>query len=242
MATKCENCPLRRRKVFAETTAEGLEFMQKFKVGELVVDAGTTILMEGSNSPQLFTALHGMGLRYKTLDSDARQVINFVFPGDFLGLQAGVMREMGHSVEAVTKMTLCVFDRREIWTLFKSYPEMAFDLVWLTSAEERFLGEALATVGQRTALESVAWALLKLYQRADALNLAEDDGMPLPIRQQDLADALGLSLVHTNKTLAKIRDLQLASWSDGLLTIADMEGLAALAGTDLSPVRTRPLI
>lgn len=88
--------------------------MQKFKVGELVVDAGTPILLEGSNSPQLYTALHGMGLRYRHLTNGERQVINFVMPGDFLGLQAGLMKEMGHSVEATTKMTLCVFDRNEL--------------------------------------------------------------------------------------------------------------------------------
>lgn len=65
--------------------------MQRFKVGELVVDAGTPILLEGSNSPQLFTALRGMGLRYRHLTNGERQEINFVFPGNFLGLQAGLM-------------------------------------------------------------------------------------------------------------------------------------------------------
>ena len=99
--------------------------MQRFKVGELTVDPQTTILMEGSNSPQLFTALHGLGLRYKLLEDGSRQVINFVFPGDFLGLQAGVMGEMGHSVEASSRMTLCVFDRAELWSLFKSHPDVA---------------------------------------------------------------------------------------------------------------------
>ncbi len=242
MATRCENCPLRMKDAFVPLTPEEVRFMQKFKVGELVVEPGTTILMEGSNSPQLFTALHGLGLRYKILEDGQRQVINFVLPGDFLGLQAGVMGEMGHSVEATTRMTLCVFDRNGLWALYKNHPQRAFDLTWLAAREERTLGEVLATVGQRTALAAVSWVLLRLSQRAERLGLFRNGAMALPYRQQDLADALGLSLVHTNKTLAKLRDRQLAFWNDGRLVVHDMAELARLAGVDLAPGRARPLI
>lgn len=242
MATRCENCPLRNKDAFIPLTAEEVRFMQRFKVGELVVEPGTTILMEGSNSPQLFTALHGLGLRYKVLEGGQRQVVSFVLPGDFVGLQAGVMGEMGHSVEATTRMTLCVFNRSDIWTLFKHHPERAFDLTWLAASEEQDLSEALATVGQRTALAAVAWTLLRLSQRGERLGLVQNGAMVLPYRQQDLADALGLSLVHTNKTLAKLRDRQLAVWSDGRLVIYDDVELARLAGIDPAPARARPLI
>ena len=87
------------------------EFMQKFKAGELTVKPGNPILMEGSNTPQLFTGLSGLGSRDEQVSNGERQVINFVFPGDFIGLQASIMGEMGHSVEAQTQMRLCVFDR-----------------------------------------------------------------------------------------------------------------------------------
>lgn len=216
--------------------------MQKFKVGELVVDPGTPILMEGSNSPQLYTALHGLGLRYKLLPNGRRQVVSMVFPGDFVGLQAAVMGEMGHSVEATTKMTLCVFDRSEIWTFFKERPQRAFSLTWLAAIEEHFLGEAVSTLGQRSALQSVAWAFTRIFVRAKSLGLVENDAMRFPFKQQDLADALGLSLVHTNRTLAVLRSRQLASWADGTLRVADLEKLAS-AGLvdDLAPVQ-RPIM
>ncbi|KQB96060.1 Crp/Fnr family transcriptional regulator [Loktanella sp. 1ANDIMAR09] len=216
--------------------------MQRFKVGELVVDAGAPILMQGSNSPQLFTALNGMGLRYKYLENGQRQVVNFILPGDFIGLQAGVMGEMGHSVEATTKMTLCVFNRSAIWNFFKDNPERAFSVTWLAAIEEHFLGDALATVGQRDALQSVAWALAKVYLRGQQLNMVSKSQMPLPFRQQDLADALGLSLVHTNKTLAKLRNRQLAQWSDGFLSIADIDKLATIAMIEDTTLPPRPLL
>ncbi|WP_179381111.1 Crp/Fnr family transcriptional regulator [Jannaschia marina] len=243
MATKCDKCPLRALKIFEEFTVEELRFMNRFKVGELTIEPQTRILMEGSNAPQLYTVLAGQGTRSKKVgDDDRRQVLNFVFPGDFLGLQAGVMGEMGHTVESATSMTLCVFDRSEIWSLFKSHPDRAYDLTWLAASEEMFLGEALATIGQRSALEAVSWAMLRLLERGESLDMAQNGRMPLPFRQQDLADALGLSLVHTNKTLAKLKERGLVTWAEGRLTVHDKIALAEAAAADDRPERTRPLI
>jgi CRP-like cAMP-binding protein len=125
---RCTDCPLRALQLFSPFTQRELVFQQRFKAGELTADKGTRLLMEGSNSPQLFTVLSGMGLRYKVQENGRRQVLNFVFPGDFLGLQAGVMGEIQHSVEAVTRMRLCAFKREDLWELFRESPARAYDL------------------------------------------------------------------------------------------------------------------
>lgn len=242
MPTKCETCPLHDSDLFQDVPDEGRKLTQRFKSGELRVDPGTPLMMEGSNAPQLYTVLRGMGLRYTTLPNGERQVINFIMPGDFIGLQAGIMGEMHHSVEATTAMTLCVFDRSEFFNFFKSNPYRGYDITWMAAVEEHFLGDSLATVGQRTAFEAVAWALYKLFQKADALGMVDAAQMPLPFRQQDLADALGLSLVHTNKTLAKLRSRQLASWTEGVLQVNNLEELAAAAQTDHTPLEKRPFL
>lgn len=198
--------------------------------------------MQGSNAPQLFTVLSGMGIRERHLATGSKQVINFVFPGDFIGLQAGLLGEMGHSVEARTQMRLCVFNRSEFYSFFKSHPERAFDLTWLAAIEENFLGETLATVGQRSALQAIAWAMVKIFQRGQALDMVRNNAMDLPYTQRDVADALGLSLVHTNKTMGKLKERQLASWSDHTLRINDLEKLAEIALTELKPLPLRPFI
>ncbi|WP_375280489.1 Crp/Fnr family transcriptional regulator [Pseudooctadecabacter sp.] len=242
MSTKCETCPLHKSPLFEYVPEDQRRLTQRYKSGELRVDPGTPVMMEGSNAPQLYTALRGMGLRYTTLPNGERQVINFIFPGDFIGLQAGIVGEMHHSVEATTAMTLCVFDRSEFFSFFKSNPERGFDITWMAAVEEHFLGDSLATIGQRTAFEAVAWALYKLFQRGEALGLVNAAQMPLPFRQQDLADALGLSLVHTNKTLAKLRSRQLASWSEGRLQVNSLRDLAEAAQTEHKPLETRPFL
>ena len=139
-------------------------------------------------------------------------------------------------------MTLCVFDRSEFWSFFRSQPERGFDLTWLAAVEESLLGATLATVGQRDARERVAWALVTVFRRGEALGLVENSAMPFPYRQQDLADALGLSLVHTNKTLARLRSRQLATWQDGELRIQSVRDLAEEAAMDDEPPEKRPLM
>ena len=239
--SSCKNCPLRSKRIFEPFSKHTLDFMTTFKVGELNVEGGTPLLSEGSNTPQLYTALSGMGLRYKTLASGERQVISFVMPGDFIGLQAGVMGEMQHSVEATTDMVLCVFDRGALWEIFKNEPQRAFDITWIGAVEEHFLGETVASLGQRTGTERVAWALMRLFKHLSALDLRTGDSVPFPYRQQDLADALGLSLVHTNKTLGGLRDKGLATWRDGELTIHDHIALSSIASVDPEAEPVRPL-
>ncbi|MGZ9811476.1 Crp/Fnr family transcriptional regulator [Pseudoroseicyclus sp. H15] len=216
---------------------------EAFKAGELHIDAGTHMLIEGAGSAQLYTALEGMGLRYKSLADGSRQVLNVIFPGDFIGLQAGVFGEMKHSIVASTPMRLCVFDRADFLSFVRASPTRGFDMTWLAAVEEHFLGEALATVGQRDATERIGWALIKIYQRGRALGMVNSAGaMPFPFRQQDLADLLGLSLVHTNKTLARLRRHNLVRWQDGQLAIPGIEPLAEMVGVELEPPQRRPLI
>ena len=216
--------------------------MRDFKTGEMSMAPGSMIMMEGASSPQLFTVLSGVGLRFKLLENGRRQVINFLFPGDFIGLQAGVMGKLSHNVEATTNMTLCAFQRSDLWRLFRNHPERAYDLTWVAAVEEHFLGETIASLGQRNALEKVAWALLRIYQRLEAVGLGSNGRANWPMRQQDLADALGLSLVHTNKTLAELRTIQAVTWQAGAISIPDLEYLARIGSTDLEPPPVRPLI
>ncbi|SHI88064.1 Crp/Fnr family transcriptional regulator [Wenxinia saemankumensis] len=242
MSVICEACPLRDKPVFTEMSDSEARFMREFKSGEMRVSPGSVVLMQGSASPQLYTVLSGMGLRHQTLENGRKQVINFLLPGDFLGLQASLMGESSHTVEAVTEMVLCCFQRNRLEKLIAQHPSRAYDLIWVSATDEHFLGETIATLGQRTAQERVAWGLVRLYQRLEAVDLAGDGRAAMPIRQQDLADALGLSLVHTNKTLANLRQRQVVTWRDGQLLIHDLPELARIGLTDLEPLPRRPLI
>lgn len=240
--TDCQACPLRRLHIYLDFTASELAFMRSFKLGETQVPAGKVVLAQGESSTSLYTVLEGFGTRSVLLEDGRRQVLNFVFPGDLIGLQSALMGEMQHSVQASTPMRLCEFRRNRLWELFRDHPDRAFDLTWIGAVEEHFLGETIATLGQRDAQQRMAWALGRIWLRLSALGLREADFVPLPYRQTELADALGLSLVHTNRTLASLRAAGLVAWHGRRLHMLDEAGLLALAGLTGMPEVQRPLM
>jgi CRP-like cAMP-binding protein len=116
---------------FRAFSAEELAFVSKFKRGELVAETGATILAEGSHSAQLFTLLSGWAFRFKTLPDGRRQILNYCLPGDLIGLQGSVIGAMEHSVEALSPVVLCVFQRDGLGDLYRRQPGLSFDVTWL---------------------------------------------------------------------------------------------------------------
>ena len=215
---------------FSQVFRGGAGLRQSFKSGELVLEAGSTIFSEGTNSPHLYTVLSGWAFKYKTLEDGRRQVLNFALPGDFIGLQASILDAIGHSVEALTDVTLCVFPREKLWSLYEKHTGLAFDVTWLGAREECILGDYLLTVGQRRASERIAFVLLHLFHRARQLGLARGNAVSLPMTQEHLADTIGFSLVHTNKTLKQLRRTGAFKWTGSTFEVVDEKKLEALVG------------
>lgn len=237
----CEECPLRPLSVFRAFEPEELAFVATLKKGELAVERGATVLVEGSHSAHLYTVLMGWGFRYKLLSDGRRQILNYIMPGDLVGLQGSLMGELQHSVEALSPMLLCIFERGQLHELYRNYPGLAYDITWLAAREEQMLDENLLSVGRRTALERAAYLLAFICERAKGVGLNGKRHIEIPITQQHVADTLGLSLVHTNKTLRKLTSRKLISW-DGGCTVLDPEGLRDLARWEGLSDQCRPLV
>jgi CRP-like cAMP-binding protein len=139
-------------------------------------------------------------------------------------------------------VVLCVFQRDRMQDLFRNQPGLSFDVTWLASREERMLDENLLSIGRRSAIERAAYLVAFLYKRAASVGLTEGKSLLIPITQQHVADTLGLSIVHTNKTLKKLSDRRLIRWHDRACEVLDVEGLMDLAGWDGPGEGRRPLI
>jgi CRP-like cAMP-binding protein len=159
-----------------------------------------------------------------------------------VGLQGALMREMEHSVEALTPLTLCVFPRQKMWDLYSRVPTLGFDITWLAAREEQLIDEHLLSVGRRSALERTAYLLLHLFVRADEAGLVRDNSIQFPFTQQHLADTLGMSLVHTNKTLKRLLASKAVRWKDRVFQMVDRAALVEIAGEDIKARRPRPFI
>jgi len=240
--TACAACPIRSLKAFREFTPEELAFVERFKLGELTVKAGSHIFLEGHDSPHLFTVLNGWILRYKLLENGHRQVLNFALRGDFLGLQNVLFDKMLHSVQALSDVRLCVFSRERVWELFSGHAGLAFDMTWMASREESMIADHLVAVGQQPAVERIAYIFLHIFQRARRAGMLHGRKLHVPITQEHIADIMGLSVVHTNKSIRALRERKLIDWRRSTLTILDEQKLIDLTGFNPDDQRARPFL
>jgi CRP/FNR family transcriptional regulator len=241
-AHPCDECGLRNNSAFLKITPEDLAAIESFRIGARAVAAGRALMEEHIRSPNLFTLYSGWAFRYKTLTDGRRQILNFLLPGDFIGLQEEFVEGKTHGVETATDATFCVFERDKLWALFQLQPKLGYDITWLAAREEKMLDDHLVTAGRRNASERIAMLLMHLYRRAERIGMVEDGWVEFPFNQQHIADALGLSLVHTNKTLRRLQRLGLHKIDDGKLRILDPHALETLGDYFERPLRRVPLI
>jgi len=241
-AHPCEECGLRSNPAFIPVSVEELHAIQSFRSGTRTVDAGRTIVEEHRASAQLLTLYSGWAFRYKTLSDGRRQILNFLLPGDFIGLQDEFADGQTHGVEALTGVTLCTFARDKLWDLFHTQPKLSYEITWLAAREEKMVDDNLVTAGRRNAGERVAMLLMHLYRRAERVGMVRDGWAEFPVNQQHIADALGLSLVHTNKTLRQLQRLGLHKLDGGWLRILEPHALETLGDYFERPLRPVPLI
>jgi len=241
MRTSCRACPLRGLPIFKSLPEDRIDFIQSMKSAHVAIEAGGWIIHAGQ-SAELYTLFSGWAVRFKTLPDGRRQVLNFILPGDLIGLQASMFADSLYEVAALTNVELCLFPRSKIWQLFEHAPELAFDVTWLGAREESQIDDNLTTVGARNAVEKVAALVVGLYRRAEMLGLVADRTLLFPPSQQHIADALGMSLVHTNKTIGRLRRMGVFDLSRGVLrlhNVAVLERIAQSFEVDMAP---RPLI
>ena len=228
--TACIDCPLRRLTLFLDHTVEERGLVASLKRREITLGAAETLIHEGQTDAPLYTLLRGWAFRYKTLSDGRRQILSFLLAGDFIGVQQKMGDAAAHGVDTLTEATFCVFQRDSLWELHRRSPTMGFNITWLTAHEESLVDDTLLSVGRRSAEERIAMLLILLFKRAAALQAdGGSSGVPFPLTQQHVADGLGLSLVHTNKTLRKLERRGLHRIEDGRLFMRDVKALARLA-------------
>jgi CRP-like cAMP-binding protein len=242
MQKSCFECDLRARGVFKPVTPDELRVINDMKREHLVLPAGAEIIRAGDGAPELFTLYSGWAFRFKSLSDGRRQILNFLLPGDLLGLQAAMFDAAQYGIEALTEIQLCKLPRRKVWELFEKMPGLAFDVAWLGSREESHVDENLTSAGRRSAIERTAALIIALYKRARALGMVSDETFVFPLTQQHIADALGLSLVHTNKTLARLRRMGMFKRTNGSMTVTNPRILERVAQHFDEEIAQRPLI
>ena len=204
------------------------------------VFAHRDIISEGENPDHVHLILEGWAARYKILPDGGRQITAFLIPGDFCDAHVAILGRMDHGVIALTEARIAYIGREAFDALPLRSAKLARALWWSTLVDESVLRAWVVNVGARDAYSAVAHLLCELYCRMRNVGLAADHRFSLPITQEVIADALGLTPVHVNRVLQRLRGEDLIALSKGVLAILDAEALSRAAGFDPAYLHVRP--
>lgn len=186
------------------------------------------LIKEGDRPDHVFLLVEGWAYRYKILHDGKRQIMAYLVPGDLCDVHIFILKQMDHSIGLISDAKVAAIPKEKMLALFAERPNLAQALWWSTLTDEAVLREWIVNMGQRDAYERVAHLLVELWLRLKAVGRTANGSFELPVTQADLGDTLGLTSVHVNRTLQRLRTDGLVQFSRGRLLIPDVPRLMAV--------------
>ena len=188
------------------------------------------LIQEGDDPRVVFLLLEGWAIRYKVLPNGKRQIVAILLPGDLCDIHIFILDHMDHGIAMLTAGKVVRIPKNEMLAVIDENSAIARALWWTTLADEAVLREWLVNVGGRDGYARVAHLICELHVRMGNVGLVTDGAMSLPLTQTDMGEALGLTPVHVNRMLRKLRLDGLISFKSFRLDIIDLDGLIEAAG------------
>jgi CRP/FNR family transcriptional regulator, anaerobic regulatory protein len=201
----------------------------------LALPPNRLLVSEGEVGTGLYHITRGWAYRYRTNPGGCRQILDFLLPGEIVGLHGALLGVIEHSVRSLTPLRAGALDARLVGDAFHRQPELALRLARYVAAEAQRIDELLTVIGCGDAVERLAFLMVSLYRRQALRGPIDPFGIPFPLRRQHMADALGLTGAHINRTLNRLRQDGVATVENQRLSILDLPRLSALAGLVAAP-------
>jgi len=194
------------------------------------MEAGKYIVREGSSATHSALIIAGFAVRQKSTPDGSRQIVSVHIPGDFIDLEGAFLTTADHNIQALTRCELALVPIAAIRALVAEHPTIA-RAMWVDAlVDGSIFREWVLNVGRRDARERIAHLLCEFARRLDVAGLANGDGYELPMTQEQLADATGLTSVHVNRTLKSMDAEGLVVRHRRFIRIPDWERLRDVAG------------
>ena len=196
------------------------------------VMAKATLIHAGDQLSNSTLLLDGLMCRYKDLSDGQRQVTELHVAGDFVDLHSFTLKRLDHNIMALTQCTVALVPHDRLKQLTEDHPHLTRVYWFTTNLDAAIHREWELSLGRRTALARLAHLFCELHARLGLVGLADDDGYDLPITQIDLAECVGMTSVHVNRTLRELRGEQVVEFRYGRVQIKDLRKLQAIADFD----------
>lgn len=229
----CRTCPARRDGLCTELTEPELSRIKGLKAGDRRIGAGKDIFAAGDPCDTIYNLVDGWAFRYTLLEDGRRQILDFVLPGAVIGFHPAKGARATYGVQALTPVTVCAIRHNDLATFVRETPDVGLRLAWLISRDRSLAYDHLTSVGRQSAHQRVAHLILELFVRYRAQwPGTRIEEMHLPLTQEHIGDAVGLTAVHVNRVLRDLRTEGVLEFHYRRLNILDPDKLTDVAETD----------
>lgn len=190
------------------------------------------VVTEGQRPTHCCMVAEGMAFRSKLSQGGRRQILSFHVPGDMVDLQTLLFKIADHSIETTRNAAIVLIPHEAVMSLVNEFPTLGRAFWFDTLVDSAIQRETLLNVGRRDARARTAHLLCEIVARLRRIGRAGDGQVVLPLTQVDLADALGITPIHVNRVLARLRGEGLIALETRTLTVRDWAGLAAAGEFD----------
>jgi CRP-like cAMP-binding protein len=195
-----------------------------------VYEPGRYVVREGAHIDESALILSGLAFRHKITADGARQIVSIHVPGDFVDLEGSLLQIADHNVQALTRCEIARILSHDIIALVDSHPRVARAMWVDTLVDGSIFREWIMNVGRRDARQRIGHLLCEFARRVEMAGLGDTSGYQLPMTQEQLADATGLTPVHVNRTLKALEAEGLIVREKRFVHIPDWERLREMSG------------
>jgi CRP-like cAMP-binding protein len=228
--TRCASCPVRERALFKVVPAEYINDAEASRTDQYTLPARRHLYEEGSPASMAYTLFKGWMLLYRSHSDGGRQGLRIALPGDFIGYMPLDEKLVHHSALAVTDAVLCGFRQDDLHAMLDTHAGLASHITRIQARYMASCQSAMLGLGRKSAEQRIAYLIAELYFRLrNRQQIGSDEmSMPFPMTQEMLGDMTGLTPVHTNRVLRKLRADGVFTAERQRLIIHDLAGLQEL--------------
>lgn len=215
-------------------TANPSETFRSGLVGRRRLAAGVEVYRQGEDAPEFYLVNSGWMCLYRLLPDGRRHNVKFAMPGDLIGFSMAPAMPMDHSAISLTESAVSVLDRDAVMRRYPKDAELMARLGCYMAREHALALQQLTSVTRATAIERVTHLLLELFIRSRRRLPEAGDRMRIPLTQEQIGDAVGLSAVHVNRMLAELREEGILTLHSGQMVIAKPDRMSNLSPLDFN--------
>ena len=210
--TRCADCPIREKALFQVVADDYLQDAESRRTAQYRLTSRSHLYQEGAPATMAYTLFNGWLMLYRNHSDGSRQGLRIALPGDFIGYAPLTESVYSHGALAITDVTVCGFRQADLHAMIDNHVDLARQITAIQAHYLQYCEVNILGLGRKTAEQRIAHTIVELFYRLERRDQLLPGGheLPFPLTQEMLGELTGLTPVHTNRVLRKLR-------SDGVM-------------------------